>query len=71
MNARKTPVVILKCGLVVSNQMPVLAATPDGKGVDFGCSQPFGIFEVKCPSTKSAVTPLEACADPKFLSPSR
>ena len=47
--------------------MPVLAATPDGKVVDFGCSQPFGILEVKCPSTKSAVTPLEACSDPKFF----
>ena len=67
MNARKTPVVVLKCGLVISNQMPVLAATPDGKVVDFGCSQPFGILEVKCPSTKSAVTPLEACSDPKFF----
>jgi len=35
-SARKTPIVVLKCGLVVSNQMPVLAATPDGKVVDFG-----------------------------------
>ena len=67
MNARKTPAVVLKCGLVISNQMPVLAATPDGKVIDFGCSKPFRIIEVKCPSTKSAVTPLEACADPKFF----
>lgn len=48
MNARKTPVVVLKCGLVVSRQMPTLAATPDGKVVAFGCSQPFRILEVIC-----------------------
>jgi len=47
--------------------LPVLAATPDGKVIDFGCSQPFGILEVKCPSTKSSVTPLDACSDPKFF----
>ena len=67
MNARKTPVAVLKCGLVISNDMPIFAATPDGKVIDFGCSQPFGIVEVKCPSTKSAVTPLDACAGPKFF----
>jgi len=38
--------------------------TPDGKVIDFGCSLPCGILEVKCPPTKSAVTPLAACADP-------
>jgi len=62
MNARRTPVAVLKCGLVISKELPVLAATPDGKVIDFGCSQPFGILEVKCPSTKSSVTPLDACA---------
>ena len=41
MNATKTLVVVLKCGFVVSNQMPVLAATPDGKVVGFECSKPF------------------------------
>ena len=45
----------------------IFAATPDGKVIDFGCSQPFGILEVECPSTKSAVTPLDACADPNFF----
>ena len=67
MNAKRTPVAVLKCGLVISKELPVLAATPDGKVIDFGCRQPFGIIEVKCPSTKSAVTPLDACADPKFF----
>ena len=67
MNARKTPVVVLKCGLVISSEMLVFAATPDGKVIDFGCSQPFGILEVKCPSSKAAVTPLDASADPRFF----
>ena len=40
--------------------MPVLAATPDGKVIDFGCSQPFGILEVKCPSTKLH-SPVKIC----------
>ena len=43
MNGRKTPVTVLKCGLVISKDMPNFAATPDGKVIDFGCSQPFGI----------------------------
>ena len=46
MNGRKTPVTVLKCGLVISKDMPNFAATPDGKVIDFGCSQPFGILEV-------------------------
>ena len=45
----------------------VFAATLDEKVIDFGSSQPFGILEVKCPSIKSAVTPLDACADPNFF----
>ena len=43
------------------------AATLDEKVIDFGSSQPLGILEVKCPSIKSAVTPLDACADPNFF----
>ena len=68
-NARKTPVlhVVLRCGLVVSKEMPVFAATLDEKVIDFGSSQPFGILEVNCPSIKSAVTLLDACADPLFF----
>lgn len=67
MTARKTPVAVLKSGLVISKELPGLAAAPDGKVIDFGCRQPFGILEVNCPSTKSSVTPLDACADPKFF----
>ena len=47
--------------------MPVFVATPDGRVIDFGCSQPFGVLEVNCTSTKSAITPLDACADPNFF----
>jgi len=35
MTARKTPVALLKCGLVISKELPVLAATPDGKVIDW------------------------------------
>ena len=67
MNGRKTSAAVLKCGLVISKDMPMFAATPDGKVIDFGGSEPFGILEVKCPSRESAVTPLDACTDPKFF----
>ena len=49
MNGRKTSAAVLKCGLVISKDMPMFAATPDGKVIDFGGSEPFGILEVKCP----------------------
>ena len=64
---RKTPVAVLKSGLVVSKGFPVLGATPDAKIVDFGCSVCFGLAEVKCPHTKFHVTPLDACSDPTFF----
>ena len=67
MNTRATPVAMLKRGLPISKELSNLAATPDGKVIDFSCSQPYGILEVKCPSTKSFVTPLHACADHKFF----
>ena len=66
MQNRKTPVKVLPCGLVVSVSYPYLAATPDGKVVDPGCTQVFGIVEVKCPLTKFNVTPLDACSDSSF-----
>ena len=67
MNCRKTTVAVFKCGLFISKDIPIFTAIPDGKVIDFGCSQLFRTLEVKCPSTKSAVTPLDACADPKFF----
>ena len=66
MLTRKTPVKVLKCGLVISQHMPILAGSPDARVVDFGCEHHFGLAEVKCPETKYHVTPLEACEDPTF-----
>lgn len=64
---RKTPVAVLKSGLVMSKGFPVLGVTPDAKIVDFGCSVCFGLAEVKCPHTKFHVTPLDACSHPTFF----
>ncbi|KAL9967600.1 hypothetical protein ACROYT_G025862 [Oculina patagonica] len=64
---RRTPVKVLPCGLVVSKGCPILGATPDAKIIDFGCTDYFGIAEVKCPYTKFQVTPLDASTDEKFF----
>jgi len=60
---RKTPVAVLRSGLVVSKNFPVLRATPDAKVIDFGCSICFGLAKVKCPHTNFIVTLLDACSD--------
>lgn len=67
MFSTRNPVSVFKSGLVVSIAPPFLAASPDGKVVDRGCSKPFGLVEVKCPYTKFHVSPLEACADESFF----
>ena len=67
MLSRKTPVKVLKSGFVVCLDMPLLGGSPDGRVVDFGCRDHFGLAEVKCPETKFQVTPLEACQDPIFF----
>ena len=64
---RGTPVMVLPCGLVVSRGCPILGATLDANVVDFGCSDYFGIAEVKCQYTKYHVTLLDACRDAKFF----
>ena len=64
---RKTPVAVLKSGLVVSKSHPILGATPDAKIVDYGFSICFGLGEVKCPHTKFLVTPLDACSYSNFF----
>ena len=66
MASKGTPVQVYKCGLVVYQKEPVLACTPDGKVIDEGCTEPFGILEVKCPHTKFLVSPKDACSDPNF-----
>ena len=63
----RRPVQVLKSGLVVSLEAPYLGASPDAKVVDAGCSDPFGLSEVKCPETKFLVTPLDACSDSNFF----
>ena len=66
MTNRSMPVDVYKSGLVVSQKEPTLACTPDGKVIDPGCTEPFGLLEVKCPETKFLVTPLDACSDSNF-----
>ena len=55
---------VLACGVVISNTMLWLAASPDRKVIDkeFG----YGLVEIKCPFTLRNLTPEEACADPNF-----
>lgn len=68
MHTIKKPVLVYKSGLVISREDPYLGASPDGKVIDKGCTQHFGLLEIKCPQTKFMVTPLEACSDPNFFS---
>jgi hypothetical protein len=68
MHAIGKHVVLFKSGFVVCKDAPFLGASPDGKVIDAGCSEPYGLVEVKCPETKYRVTPLDACSDPKFCS---
>lgn len=66
MLTRKTTVTVLKCGVVISQEVAILAGSPVARVVDFGFKHHFGLAEVKCPETKYHVTPLEACEDPSF-----
>ena len=67
MFARKTPAKVLKTGFVVCLEMSFLGGSPDGRVIDFGCQNHFGLAEAKCPETKYHVTPLEACQDLSFF----
>ena len=66
---RKTPVAVLKSGLVASKSSPVRSASLDATVIDFGYAVCFGLADVKCPHTKfhATVSPLEACSDPNFF----
>lgn len=66
MPTQKTPAKVLKCGLVISQEVAILDGSPDARVVDFGTSTILEFAEVKCPETKYHVTPLEACKDPSF-----
>ena len=48
---------VFKSGLVISMDAPYLGASPNAKVIDCGCSDRFGLSEVKCPETKYLVTP--------------
>lgn len=67
MRAKSMPITVIPSGLVISQSYPILGASPDGKVIDPGWSDCFGLVEVKCPWTKAIVLPLEACSDPKFF----
>lgn len=58
---------VFKSGLVVSMASPFLAASPEGKIIDHGCSQPFGLLEIKCPYSNFYVCPSAACLDESFF----
>ena len=61
------PVKALNSGLFISPKIPILGCSPDAKVIDLSCTDRFGLGEVKCPSSKFHVTPLEACDDPTFF----
>ena len=66
-NKNNKIILVYKSGLVISREDPYLGASPDGKVIDKGCTQHFGLVEIKCPQTKFMVTPLEACSNPNFF----
>ena len=67
MSSINKPVKVFKSGLVISMDAPYLVASPDDKVINPGCSDPFGLSEVKCPETKYLVTPLDASSDSSFF----
>ena len=57
---------VKECGFIISPHEGWLGASPDGRVYDPSSDQPNGLLEVKCPYTKRAQTPLEACKDAEF-----
>lgn len=53
-----------QCGLFVSEQYPLMGASPDGR-VSCKCCG-VGLLEVKCSFTYQNVEPLEACKDDHY-----
>ena len=70
---RKTPALVLKSGVVVSQAFLVLGLSPDAKVINFVCSICFCLAELKYPHTKFHVNPfplphaLGACSRPNFF----
>ena len=51
----------------MSPKLVYLGCSPDGKVIDISSIDQFGLVEIKCPSSKFSVTPIEACSDPHFF----
>lgn len=49
MYSTRRPVKVFKSGLVICLELPILGASPDGKVIDSGCTEQYGLVEVKCP----------------------
>ena len=61
------PIKVERSGFFASPKLFFLGCFPDGKVVDIACPEDqFGLAEVKCPSSKFSVSPVEACSDPNF-----
>ena len=54
---------ILDSGVVISQHMPWLAASPDRKVI---ADRGYGLVEIKCPYTLRNLTPEDACKEPTF-----
>lgn len=65
------PVIVKDSGFFVSPKLYILGCSPDGKVIDLNASNnggdKFGLLETKCPSSKFAVTPTDACKDESFF----
>ena len=66
MSTTGKPVKVCKSGLVVCLDSPYFGASPDSKVIDGGCSDRFGLVEIKCPQTNYYVTQLDACSHENF-----
>ena len=61
MKTKNRPLTVLNCGLWISSENFILAATPDGRVIDpEEKANPFGILEVKCPEEYKDYDPADA-----------
>ena len=60
---------VKESGLFVSPKLYILGCSPDGKVIDLNSGSDgdaFGLLEIKCPISKFAVSPVDACSDSRF-----
>ena len=57
---------VCQSGLAVCLDSSYLGASPNNKVIDGGCSDPFGLVEIKYSQTKYYVTPLDVCSHENF-----